>query len=124
MSKAHRVSVPLFECGEIVYCDSRKQFRRVYKDCGVEPPMKAYLHSLGGAAHTLENKATGQRLFLVGVFDGEMATLAHEAAHVAFYICDAVGVEVRRGEANETFCYLVEYIVAQGLRVWRDEQGD
>jgi hypothetical protein len=59
-----------------------------------------------GAAEWAQNDQ-GHNLFLIGVFDGHGATLAHEVAHICFFILKLVGVPVEPGEPNEAYCYLL-----------------
>ena len=65
-----------------------------------------------GAANTFRHTGGGKDIYLLGVFDGRVSTLAHEAAHIVFDICRTVGVEIEAGRANETFCYLLDAIVS------------
>lgn len=48
--------------------------------------------------------------FMVGVFDGNYATLVHELAHCTFFVLEHVGVPVKRGAPNESFCYLLDHL--------------
>lgn len=61
-----------------------------------------------GIVRHVTNDATGENLYLVGVFDNSVGTLVHECAHAAFYVCDDVGVRVETRQRNETFCYLLD----------------
>lgn len=60
-----------------------------------------------GMARNMEH-ADGGRIYIIGVFDGQLQTLVHECSHVMFFILDYVGVEIERGAANETFCYGID----------------
>lgn len=51
--------------------------------------------------------------YLVGVFDGRLATLVHELGHTAFKILHDCNVPVRRDGQMEAFCYLQEYLFEQ-----------
>ena len=39
------------------------------------------------------------------------ASMAHEAAHFAFYLCDDLGIEASSFKGSETFAYIVEWCV-------------
>lgn len=102
--------VPIFG-GTVVLCNTPKQFT----DC------EMYLtHQnrsdlpLGGVCASMRG-SKGDRMYLVGVFDKTIATLAHELAHACFFILGDVGVRVEPGERNETFCYLLSYLLAEQI---------
>lgn len=85
----------------IVFATTTKKFNRVREAFGQKES-----ESFGvGRCDLLTNGST--TVILMGVFDGRNGTLAHEAAHAAFFILDAVGVPVEPGEANEAYCYLL-----------------
>lgn len=54
-------------------------------------------------------------LVLIGVFNGEVATLAHEVLHACFQVFDFAGASVTDGKANEAFCYLHTYLMREFL---------
>lgn len=56
---------------------------------------------------------SGGNVYL-GVFDGELGTLAHEAAHAALDISNRVGYDPT-GE-QEPFAYLLEYIFVKARK--------
>ncbi|WP_133141452.1 hypothetical protein [Moraxella caviae] len=70
-----------------------------------------------GGANTFRHTKGGLDIYLLGVFDNKVSTIAHEAAHIAFDICHTVGIEVSTGRANETFCYLLDFLVGFADRV-------
>ena len=56
-----------------------------------------------GATQTYQNIEQQENLYLLGVFNGEVATLVHECAHIAFNVCRDTGVTVDTEGANETY---------------------
>lgn len=95
---AHRVEM----FGQtIIFCTTPEQYNKVKKRLKSEPS-----DSFGaGKAEWMQNGS--HNLYMIGVFDGRNGTLAHEAAHIAFFILHVVGVPVVPGEPNEAFCYLL-----------------
>jgi len=51
----------------------------------------------------------GYNKFFIGVFDGSVSTLAHEATHLALFIMNKIGQQLSYDD--ELVCYLVEEIV-------------
>jgi hypothetical protein len=70
---------------------------------------------LQGAATCFRNESHGENLYLIGIFNGDIATLVHECAHVTFYTCRDVGVSIDPDEANETYCYLLDRMFSHFL---------
>ena len=100
------MTVPLFECGEVIFCQSWNDWSELHDRINVDGGE----HTGNGASHTVSSvKGT---LFIIGVFNGSWSTLAHECAHIAFDVCKKVGVTVEPGLPNETFCYLISRLVA------------
>lgn len=75
----------------------------------------------GKASLNIHSK-TGDKVILVGVFDGELSTLVHECGHVAFWILDHVGVKLADGEGNEAYCYLLQTLVDLFLPHLKEKQ--
>lgn len=109
--RSRRWSVPLFDFGEVMFSTDRKEVERVVIRCGGD----AMLVSDTALGQSFALPWRGRHLFLIGVYDGNPATVAHECAHAAFYICDAAHVRVDTALANETFCYLLSHLVARCL---------
>lgn len=103
------MKVPLFECGEVVFCQNWHEWEILHRRLGVDGGMQFG----NGASRSLSSqKGT---LFIIGVFNNELSTLAHECAHIAFDICNRAGVVAEPGRANETFCHLVSRLVSFGV---------
>lgn len=54
-----------------------------------------------------------QGMYYVGVFDKQISTLAHECAHIAFFLLGAVGVPTHAGDVNEAYCYLLGFMMRE-----------
>lgn len=104
------MTIPLFESGRVYLCATRKDWVRSHEALGA----RADMTDRRGGANTFKSADGGLDIHLLGVFDQSAATLAHESAHLVFDICDAVGIEVQSGKANEAFCYLLDKIVEFG----------
>lgn len=52
---------------------------------------------------------------VIGVFDGSILSLVHEAVHAASYILKACGIDPQSNEA-EPLAYLVDHLVAIGRK--------
>ncbi|EEE8861636.1 hypothetical protein C7188_22530, partial [Salmonella enterica subsp. enterica serovar Dublin] len=63
-------------------------------------------------------------LYLLGVFNGNAATLVHECAHVAFYVCRDVGVTTHPGDANETYCYMLDRMFSHFLPFFHEPEKE
>lgn len=103
--KLPRFFVPLFHCANVYLCRSREEWDKACIHLGVEPGVA---DALVGCCQQYQNTETNENLYLIGVFNGESATLVHECAHAAFYCCRDVGVTIDTGAANETYCYLLD----------------
>lgn len=99
--------VPLFENSRIYLCRNKTQWQEAHQYLGAT----ADKLDRKGATNTFQSLSGKKDVHLLGVFDGTMSTLAHEAAHITFDICHLAGVEVETGKANETFCYLLDSIM-------------
>lgn len=114
-----KFDVPLFECGKVIVCFSGKAFAKRFRKYNGGEFDEALLQSAGLFRH-FHNAETGDNVYLIGVFNNQYGTLAHEASHAAFAILDTVGVDVSADEPNETFCYLLGYIVREAGRIGSD----
>ncbi len=107
-AKWHRLpafTIPLFQSAHVYLAITREQYQNADKflgGSGEERPFNT------GLASNYENTDTGERVYLIGVFDQQISTLVHECAHVSFYVCSDVGVTTKPEDANETYCYLLD----------------
>lgn len=98
-------TVPLFNSANVYLAVTREQFKQADAFLGGSVGYKPFNV---GLASNYENEDTGERIYLIGVFDDHLTTLVHECAHVCFYVCDDVGVTTTPGDANETYCYMLD----------------
>lgn len=103
--KLPRYFVPLFHCANVYLCRSQDEWERACNHMGLDGGGN---EMLAGATQSYCNTETGEVFYLIGVFNAEVKTLVHECAHVAFYICRDVGVTTNPGDANETYCYMLD----------------
>ena len=108
LTRLPNLEIPLFNSGRLYLCLNTEDWKESHLELGVEPQFL----DRRGAANTFRHTGGGKDIYLLGVFDGRVSTLAHEAAHIVFDICRSVGIEVEAGKANETFCYLLDAIVS------------
>lgn len=108
--KLPKMRVPLFECGDIYFCKTKEEWEKVFQFLNLQSDISP---EVVGLATSFKSNA-GHRVYLIGVFDQSISTLAHESAHIAFDICHDVGVNVLPENANEIFCYLLTRLVEFG----------
>ena len=60
-----------------------------------------------GCVQELMNNETGARCYVMGVFDGDMATLVHELGHLTIDILTNAGIDITE-QNSEAFCYLLD----------------
>lgn len=102
--------VPLFNNAKVVLLRSRKEAAEYLDKLGLEFDTTGY----DGFAY--DHRKEGEiPLLLIAVFRHEPHILAHEACHIAFDICNHVGVPTPNNEMNETYCYLVQSIMQKFL---------
>jgi hypothetical protein len=58
------------------------------------------------------------RIYVIGVFDGAIDTFVHELAHATFHILGDVGVELVDNGANESYTYLIAYLMREVFPVF------
>ena len=104
--------IPLFHCAHVYLCRSREEWNQACNYLGCN---KGEIGMLAGATQTYQNIEQQENLYLLGVFNGEVATLVHECAHIAFYVCRDTGVTVDTEGANETYCYLLDRMFTEFL---------
>lgn len=105
-----KMRVPLFNCATILFFND---------------PSEAITHieKLSGQRFNLDGHdgfewmyETEDKLYIfLAVFNKSAATLAHEAAHTTFEICNIVKTTVSETRDNETFCYLLQRIMEKFL---------
>lgn len=101
--------IPLFG-GEVWLCKSHDEWANAMKFCKETDDST----QSAGRCLTLRYKS-GVRLYIVGVFDGSIGTLSHELSHAVFNLLRHVNVSVKADDSNETFCYLMGYLMYNAL---------
>ena len=119
LTRLPSLDIPLFNSGRLYLCLNAEDWKECHSELGAEPQMLDRC----GVANTFRHTSGGKDIYLLGVFDGRVSTLAHEAAHIVFDICRSVGVEVEAGKANETFCYLLDAIVSFASEYIKEPTG-
>lgn len=104
--------IPLFQNAHVYLCTTKEQWGLACKS--IQCPA-GETFGMSGLAQTFHDEDTGQLLYLLGVFDGNVATLVHECSHVAFYVCRDTGVPTEASLSSETYCYLQERIFSAFL---------
>jgi hypothetical protein len=104
--------IPLFKSANVYLCCSREEWKQACDFLGGDT---GSIEMLGGATTAYTNAEAVENLYLLGVFNGDVATLVHECAHVAFYTCRDVGVVIDTDAANETYCYLLDRMFSHFL---------
>ena len=103
--KLPRFLVPLFQCANIYLCVTKDEWQQSL--LSLNQPEQNLSFANGRTMHFCD-EATGENLYLIGVFDNSISTLVHECAHAAFYCCSDVGVPIHTDQPNETYCYLLD----------------
>lgn len=101
-------NVPLF--GDVItFCDDRDAWNahRAQLNPDSEP-----LTPCAGATSRMEYPASGVAELVLGVFDGQPATLVHEATHAALFILQRHGMSPE-SDSGEAMAMLVEAIYSQ-----------
>lgn len=104
-------SAPLFRCGYFVFAYNQEQWEALCNALHVDVPVS---DSACGLSQAFVRNA--QYLYAIGVFGGGLDTLVHECAHTVFKFCHDTGIEVACERANETFCYLLDWLFGEGVK--------
>lgn len=110
--------IPLFNSANVYLARSRDEWSAACIHLGVD---SGGINALGGACRHYQSEETNENLYLIGVFNDDIATLVHECAHATFYCCHDVGVVVETDKANETYCYLLDRMFSHFLPYLKQE---
>ncbi|HDQ6455369.1 TPA: hypothetical protein QBC56_002896 [Escherichia coli] len=105
--KLPQFKVPLFEHTTVFFCPTREMFYEFCEKAGIpiEPDFE-----LAGGLTLICTGEKGGNFYVIAVFDNELGTLVHEAAHTTFHVLSDVGVVATTDPshpANETYAYMV-----------------
>ncbi|HBB8525093.1 TPA: hypothetical protein J4358_001746 [Escherichia coli] len=105
--KLPHFKVPLFEHTTVFFCPTRDMFYEFCEKAGI--PIEPDFELAGGLTLTCTGEKGGN-FYVIAVFDNELGTLVHEAAHTTFHVLSDVGVVATTDPshpANETYAYMV-----------------
>ncbi|MBC1122868.1 hypothetical protein FSG42_004250 [Escherichia coli] len=105
--KLPHFKVPLFEHTTVFFCPTREMFYEFCEKAGI--PIEPDFELAGGLTLTCTGEKGGN-FYVIAVFDNELGTLVHEAAHATFHVLSDVGVVATTDPshpANETYAYMV-----------------
>lgn len=105
--KLPQFKVPLFEHTTVFFCPTRDMFYEFCEKAGI--PIEPDFELAGGLTLTCTGEKGGN-FYVIAVFDNELGTLVHEAAHTTFHVLSDVGVVATTDPshpANETYAYMV-----------------
>ncbi|WP_369461983.1 hypothetical protein [Citrobacter braakii] len=77
---------------------------------------------MSGLCRHFVNEATGENIYIIGVFSDGVTTLVHECSHATFFVCHDFGVKVDTGSANETYCYMLDRMFSHFLPFIKEQQ--
>lgn len=101
--KVAQMVIPIYS-GTLYYTDSLKKFNSICKKVG-----SGTLDSSSVGATLKVDADDGAVGYLIGVFDKDDSTLAHEVCHLTFMVLDRAGIDPRDSD-NEAFCYLMGWL--------------
>ncbi|MBK2848553.1 hypothetical protein FKK67_02285 [Escherichia coli] len=105
--KLPQFKVPLFEHTTVFFCPTCDMFYEFCDKAGI--PIEPDFELAGGLTLTCTGEKGGN-FYVIAVFDNELGTLVHEAAHTTFHVLSDVGVVATTDPthpANETYAYMV-----------------
>lgn len=105
--KLPQFKIPLFEHTTVFFCPTSEMFYEFCEKAGI--PIEPDFELAGGLTLTCTGEKGGN-FYVIAVFDNELGTLVHEAAHTTFHVLSDVGVVATTDPthpANETYAYMV-----------------
>ncbi|EMR0841756.1 hypothetical protein WI992_002682 [Escherichia coli] len=105
--KLPQFKIPLFEHTTVFFCPTCEMFYEFCEKAGI--PIEPDFELAGGLTLTCTGEKGGN-FYVIAVFDNELGTLVHEAAHTTFHVLSDVGVVATTDPthpANETYAYMV-----------------
>lgn len=105
--------LPIYD-RKVVLCRTIEEWDKVGKKHGEEPYTSRNLCGLS----TVYRPKGKDPVYVCGVFDDSISTLAHELAHATFYILGDIGIPVKAGKNNEDFTWMLGYLMQKFLTVF------
>lgn len=105
--KLPHFKIPLFEHTTVFFCPTREMFYEFCEKAGI--PIEPDFELAGGLTLTCTGEKGGN-FYVIAVFDNELGTLVHEAAHTTFHVLSDVGVVATTDPThpvNETYAYMI-----------------
>lgn len=106
------ITPPLFNCGSIEIHTNSKRLIKHMRASGAKVDDN-YVEDIAGACIYSGLEPRGVLYVYVG--DNLITTLVHECFHATVRYLAYVGVPVETNEPNETYAYMLDYLVGQGL---------
>ena len=106
------VPIPLFE-GDVYLCRSRKDWDATMGHFRCDQ----FVHPSAAGMCVSIASATDGAVYVIGVFDRSVATLAHEALHAVVFILKEAGVPVTE-ENDEVMAYLLGHLMRELLPIF------
>ncbi len=117
-----KVRVPLFNFSVYFSNDIDETTRFVEKNCGDEKTLNTIKDALEdslGVTITFNDKED-RFTRVLGVFNGEVGTAAHESVHVAYSIIRGAGIDITE-ENHEVLAYLTDWLLTQFMKRYKLE---
>jgi hypothetical protein len=105
--------VPIFG-GKLVLCTSPQEWDALAAAFGDATGTDG----CKGLAMRYDSEEHG-RVYAAGVFDKAVDTLVHELAHATFFLLGDVGIPVASGEDNESFTYILGWLMRETFPVFQ-----
>lgn len=113
---ARGCNIPIYG-GQVYLVNTQEDYEAMQKWAGTfDPKHRAFG---GGVCSSIQMYKPGTKIpmglpiYLIGVYDGTLVTLAHELIHACFFICGDVGIPTPADKPNEAFAYLHSALMAK-----------
>lgn len=105
--------IPIYG-GYLAVCRSRSLYSRCATELGdTRAQIKYDIDGVGCAKDfPRQDKAP---IYLIGLFDQEIGTIAHEAGHIVFKVLRRAGIPITQHN-DEVFCHLLDEILTMSVK--------
>lgn len=111
------LEIPLFPipiyAGRVLLCVTRDEWSSVAHAYDSDPDTD------GCKGLAIRHVNEDGRTYVIGVFDGAVDTFVHELAHTVFHLLGDVGIEIEDGGANESFTYVLGWLMREIFPVFQ-----